>query len=470
MPKIIFIATSLLIFFTFCKKESFFSDSSAKLKFSADTVQFDTVFTTIGSATQNFKVYNPYSKPIKISSIYLAGGIHSFFRININGQSTVKAENVELDAKDSLFIFVEVHVDPNNQNNPMVVMDSVVFSINGNNQSVKLVACGQDVVMIDGNKDSGTISENTVWTQQKPYLVFNSMLVDSNVTLTITSGTKIFFHYGSRMYVKGTVIVNGNLDEPVIFRNDRLEHWYDDVPGQWAGIYFVMGSKDNILNFCEIKNAIIGIQADTFMNANPNLTLSNSKILNMNVAGIYGQGTSIYAWNCVIANCGEYLTALTIGGHYEFYHCTFYNNWLYANRQTPSLLLTNYYQDIHGNYQVRPITNATFGNCIIYGNKENEISFDSVPLPGLMNYKFQNCIVKADETVNTNTSMHWLNIFKNKVPGLKSPSGNDFSLDTLSFAKDKGDFLIGSAFPVDIKLNSRISDGFPDLGAYERIE
>jgi hypothetical protein len=469
LKKILILVSLVFISIIACKKEKFFTDAGAELKFSVDTVKFDTVFTTVGSATQSFKVYNPYNKSIKISSISLAKGNNSFFRLNINGVSARTVTDIEMEANDSIYIFVEVHVDPNNTNNPMIVQDSIVFITNGTPQDIDLVACGQDVNLINGDDASGTISTNTTWNSLKPYLVYNSMLVDSNITLTIASGTKIYFHHGSRMYVKGTLIATSSgPTEPIVFRNDRLEHWYDDVPGQWAGIYFVSGSKDNRLDFCEIKNAIIGIQSDTMANSNYTVEISNSKILNMNAVGIFGQGTNIKAWNCVIANCGQYALALTIGGSYEFYHCTIYNSWPYANRQTPSLILNNYYQDINGNYHVRPLNNATFGNCIIYGSLENEIVFDAFNASSTFNYKFTNSLLKIADTVATSNFAHWENIYKNNLPGIKNPSTGDFSLDTLAYAKDKGDLTIGGNYPSDILQNSRISFGLPDLGAYER--
>ncbi len=470
------IIKKLLIFITLisfaiisCKKEKVFTDSSAKLNFSTDTVQFDTVFTSIGSATLNFKVYNPYKQPIKISSIRLAKGNSSFFRLNINGISTRLLTDVELGAKDSIYIFVEVHIDPLNSNNPLVVQDSIVFETNGNLQDVKLVAFGQDVNLINGK----IIHSDTTWTNTKPFLVYNSMLVDFGVTLNILSGTKIYFHKDSRLYVLGTLIANGNKDEPIIFRNDRLEHWYDDVPGQWAGIYFatskinniVYGSKDNILNYCEIKNAIIGVQADTNMDSTPTVTISNTKILNMNAVGIFGQGTYIQAWNDVIANCGQFALYLTIGGTYQFYHCTIYNTWQYANRQTPSVLLNNYYQDIHGNYQVRALNKATFVNCIIYGNLENEIGFDAYSVTSTFNFKFKNSLLKTSNA--TTDPLHWETVYKNYSPGLKNPNNDDFSLDTLSFCINKGDNSINQP-PYNIDIDGNFRDSQPDLGAYER--
>ncbi len=460
--KLILFTFIICIAITSCKKDKIFTDSSAKLNFSTDTVQFDTVFTTIGSATLNFKVYNPYDQPIKISSIRLAKGNASFFRLNINGISTRLLTNIELDAKDSIYIFVEVHVDPLNSNNPLVVQDSIVFETNGNFQDVKLVAFGQDVNLINGE----IIHNNTTWTNTKPFLVYNSMLVDTLITLNIQSGTKIYFHKDSRLYVKGTIKASGSKEEPIIFRNDRLEHWYDDVPGQWAGIYFISGSKDNVLNYCEIKNAIIGVQADTTMNTNPTVIVSNTKILNMNAVGIFGQGAYIQAWNNVITNCGQFALYLSIGGKYQFYHCTIYNTWQYANRQTPSVLLNNYYQDVNGVYQVRPLNEATFTNCIIYGNLENEVAFDAI-YAGTFNYKFKNTLLKIADTTNTSNNIHWENVYKNHTPGLKNPDNDDFSLDTLAFVKDKG-YFASWPYEKDILEISRYSFGMPDLGAYER--
>lgn len=456
------IIISLIIFS--CKKEDFYTGNDTVLKFSTDTVHFDTVFTTIGSATQYFIVYNPLNKPIKLSSIRLARGNQSFFRININGISTRELKNVEIDAKDSLFIFVEVKIDPNNSNNPVVVQDSIEFHYNGRMQDIDLVAFGQDVHLINAQ----IFNQNTTWIADKPYLIYNSMLVDSNTTLTIEAGAKLYFHHKSRMYIRGTLIANGTQQNPIVFRGDRLESWYDKIPGQWDGIYFVMGSKDNVMNYCEIRNAIIGIQADTLASTlQPTLTISNCKILNMNVAGIFAQGSTIKAWNCIIANCGQFAVALTIGGSYEFYHCTIINNWFYTNRQTPSVLLNNYYQDINGNIQVRPLEKATFANCIIYGNKESEIYIDKFPTSPVFSFEFKNCLIKAGNDLNTSNTSEWINIIKNQNPQLKDPINEKFELQTGSICIDKGDIVVGSQYPLDFNGNSRILDLKPDLGAIE---
>ena len=119
------------------------------MSFSHDTILFDTVFTTIGSTTKQLKVYNRHNRDIEIASVYLAGGDQSNFRLNIDGLSFYHAENILIRESDSIFIFVEVTIDPVAQNNPLVVQDSIVFITNDNVQDIDLVAWGQDVYLIN---------------------------------------------------------------------------------------------------------------------------------------------------------------------------------------------------------------------------------------------------------------------------------------------------------------------------------
>ena len=52
-----------------CYTEQFTTDTTDRLRFSLDTLRFDTVFVTVGSATRSFKVYNDASLPLKIEKI-----------------------------------------------------------------------------------------------------------------------------------------------------------------------------------------------------------------------------------------------------------------------------------------------------------------------------------------------------------------------------------------------------------------
>ncbi|MBK9319794.1 MAG: hypothetical protein IPM91_13960 [Bacteroidetes bacterium] len=132
------------ILFHSCEKDELLTDAGARPNFSTDTIMFDTVFVSIGSVTKNFRVYNPYDKTMKISSIRLAGGAGSLYRMNVNGLPGKSFTDVEIRGGDSIWIFVEVTINPNNQLLPYVVQDSIIFETNGNQQDIDLVAWGQN--------------------------------------------------------------------------------------------------------------------------------------------------------------------------------------------------------------------------------------------------------------------------------------------------------------------------------------
>ncbi len=454
-----------LIYLSACQKDEFDYSPEISLQFSTDSIVFDTIFSGIGSATRMLKIYNPSDKKINISEIRLAEGANSKYRINIDGLASNLASNVAIAAKDSMYLFVEVTINTNQD--MLLEQDSIIFTTNGNQQDIKLLAWGQDVHFIDGE-----IINTTTWTNDKPYLVYNSMLVDTNQILRIDVGTKIYFHRGSRMYVAGTLEISGTKEEPVILQGDRLEYVYNDVPGQWEGIWLMNGSKHNNINYAEIKNAIIGIQVDTLADvAIPTLTISNSKIEHMSYAGIYAQGATIFASNCVIADCAYYTLALTIGGSYEFYHCTFANYWQNTFRNTPSVVLNNYYE-YEGQAIIRDLEKATFGNCIIWGDRNDELYFDKFPGAGTMNYLFNSCFIRISDEIEREPA-NFTGSILNQDPLFANIYNYDYQLDTLSPAINQANIDFINQFPAQLTFDitgfERLTNAKADVGAYERI-
>lgn len=466
---------AIIVSFFSCNDEGYLDSRDAQLTFSTDTVMFDTIFTSIGSTTQHFTVHNPYNENILISRIRLAGGDLSSFRLNINGEVENEIYEVEIPARDSIYIFVEVTIDPTGQNLPMVVQDSIEFTTNANIQDIKLVAYGQDFELIKGQ----TI-ETTTWTSEKPYLVYDYAYVDSSSVLTIEPGTKIFFHKGAGLYVKGRIEANGTFQEQITFLADRLEDTYKNIPDQWNGVILFSGSHNNILNYCTIKNANIGLQVGTIEHAGyASARISNTRIQNMAYAGVFALKSKIYAYNNLVANCGFYAVALLVGGEYEFYHSTIANYWgNYSSkaRSTPALTISNVliYEDSKGNSvtYTGDLTKATFGNSIIYGNNLNEIDLVNKEEKEF-NYLFENCIIQVPDTFKTSNKDHYKNVWKGLEydPLFVDPYVDyDFALDTLSPAKDIGKLETGIQFPLDILNKDRNADAAPDLGAFERIE
>jgi len=474
----IFLLIGVIITVNSCRKDKIITDSSARIEFSTTSILYDTVFTTVGSVTKTFIVYNRNSQPIKISSIRLAKGTSSNFRINVDGTKGVSFSDVEIAGKDSMFVFSEVTVDPNNQNSPLIIRDSVVFETNGNIQDVDLEAWGQNayfhtpnVFPADGFSGYSVIACNAVWTNDKPHVIYGYALVAPGCTLTIQQGARIYMHPNAVLYVDSaaTLKITGSISQRVIFQGDRLESQYAEAAGQWGFIHLSPMSKDNEIKWAVIKNGLIGIIADTVNTwANPTLKISNTIIKNMSVAALYGRGTFMKGWNCVFANCGQYVAALTIGGKYNFYHCTFANYWNSTTRQFPVLLLNNYYKDVNENIIPRNLDSAFFYNCIVYGDLSSgdEIKLDS-DNGASFKYKFHNCLLKT--TFNTSTS-EYENVVVNKEPYFHDVGNNDYRIKNplaLPAVIDKGDFVIGILYPEDLSMKLRTVNGNPDIGAYE---
>lgn len=472
---LLFIALSvLLILVSACRKEDKINTSeNVSLAFSADTIIFDTVFSTIGSITKNIRIYNPSSERISISSIKLANGVDSRYAINIDGQSGTQFTNVEIAGNDSIYLFARVTIDPNDATLPFIVTDSIVFETNGNIQDVDLVAWGQNARFILWDTDRPNLPKykivagtgvDTTWTNDLPIVVYGYAVVDSTGSLTIEAGTKVHFHQGSGLWIYkgGSLKVLGTMEEPVYFQSDRLDGFYQYLPGQWDRIWINEGAVDNVINYAVIRNGFIGLQVETLQEYMGNqLNLSNTIIENMSGAGILSRFYVIAAQNCVITNCGQYALALTLGGAYDFRHTTIGNYWRYGIRTTPAVYLNNYYVDA-GFQSVTFPMNVNFANSILYGNQREEVVIDTEN-EAEVQITFDHCLMKTEIDIANNGM--FFNSLRNEDPLFANQSENILQLDSLSPARNIGSIETALTAPTDIRGVSRTES--PDLGAYE---
>jgi hypothetical protein len=475
---------ALIILFS-CSKPDEEMMSNANLNFSSDTITFDTIFSSIGSITKTLTIYNNNNFDI-ISDINLNGASAANFRMNIDGISGNNQNNIFIGKNDSIFIFIEVSINPSLNSLPYILSDSLIFTTGQNQQVIKLIAWGQDAYfhtantfgeIINGSDTNKIyyhqINSNQTWLNDKPHVVYGYVIIEPNAELNINEGTNIYFHKNSGIIVGnpfsdqygGTLKVNGTLNNEVTFQGDRLDSWYQNVPGQWDRIRFIPGSYNNEINYAIIKNGTTGIHADTVSNSNPTVTIKNTIITNMSSIGILGQGARLDVSNSVISQCGQYTVACYIGGDYTFNHCTFANYWNYSFRNTPSILLNNYYYDNNENIQIRNLNNAYFGNCIIYGSLSTEISFDNNE-NGQFNFTFDHSLLKIDPNMNT-LSNNYINIIKNSDPLFTDYLNNDFSLKENSPAINSGNFQISQNNNLLFDLNEVNRNAPPELGAYE---
>ena len=464
------------IFVIFSCEDDFKADASGKvLVFSKDTLTFDTVFTTIGSATSKILVYNKRSSSLTINNIRLAGGSGSAFRINVDGRisSTNAFENIVIRGKDSLYIFVEVSINPNDLNTPVLVQDSIVFSVSNQKQRVLLEAFGQDMELL---RDVRFTSDTTL-SPDKPYLIYGNLVVDSAKTLHLPAGSTFYFHHNANLLVYGNLRATGTYDQPVVMRGDRLDKIqfstpipYKYVSGQWGGVYLLSKTGNHLLSHVHMSSGYVGLY---FYNEDrsykPSLEINNSRIHNFLLYNVVAVNGDLLVTNSEISNSGSYTVYLN-GGKHAFYHCTITNYFNFSPAQpisrdsNPAVLL----MDLN-----KPLPMETiFKNCIISGSAGNEFTLASKyqqQYRGDIQHSYIRKPKASDLSIFTDIRWSEQNdtLFKNTRFDYEKNLYFDFTPDSVSPARGLANPVVAAQFPLDLSGKSRLEDGEPDAGACE---
>ncbi|SEC85841.1 hypothetical protein SAMN04489761_3790 [Tenacibaculum sp. MAR_2009_124] len=478
-----------------CRKDFETIPNFGSLEFSKDTIFLDTIFSNIGSSTYNLKIYNRSNNAITIPSIKLENGTTSSYRLNVDGIPGKEFEQIDILARDSIFIFVETTVDFSSITDPLYT-DKILFDNGNNQQSVDLVTLVQDANFIFPNRTGLEIETLTIngeetniqgryltdeelnFSADKPYVIYGYAAVPSGKTLTIEKGTNIHFHNNSGLIVdnNATLTANGTLEQKITFQGDRLEHQFDRVPGQWGTIWIRNGSINNIFSNVVIKNAVVGTLVEGLSDT-PSITLLNTEIYDCAAYGLFARNTNIIGNNLVIGSAGQSSLACTHGGKYNFNHATFANYWNNSLRQLPSVIINNHYTFKNNSNEevtdVKDLIEANFSNTIIEGNNNIELIFDKIGTT-IFNYNLNHCLIQFNdlnnvysnvEELNLSDTSHYQNNIINGLPDFENPFENMFSILFNSDAIGSGNF---TPLTEDIEGNSRTTS--IDIGAFQFIE
>ena len=420
----ILFALAALLLQTSCKKERFLN-SGGQLSYSTDTLSFDTVFTTQGSFTNSFKIYNPQSQRVKISSIRLANGSNSYFSLNVDGIKGDNITDIEIAPNDSVFVFATVNIDPTDENMPFVVEDKVIATMNGTNYELPLLAYGQNAYYI---VDS-FLQTQTLLTD-KPYVIINSAAVDTAQTLTIPAGCRLYMHANSRLYVFGTLKINGTKTDSVIFQGDRLDRGYfgdEGYPGEWGGIYFAGISHDNVLDYAVLRNCGnstgVGLPAALYVVHDEvsaaDVFLKHVTVENSIGYGLLCFGAIVRAENCLFHTTGAQALAIFEGGKYDFLNCNFinYGTNKVSHTENPTVAILNYLKISETQYNVGPLVQTSFVNCIIWGSLNNELIIDKLD-DAPYELTLEHCLIKK-------------NTAEDPIPGYVTQVNNKINEDPL---------------------------------------
>lgn len=450
-----------------CINDEISTSSSDILTFSRDTVDFDTVFTDLGTPTARLIVFNRAKKGVNISSIRLRDP-DSRFSFNVDGMSGHEFSDVEIRAKDSIYIFIECKVPPTETAEPFLVEDELLFVTNGVTQGVRLEAYGQNVTRLRGER----IMTDTRLTAERPYIIFDSLSVERGATLTVDPGARLLFHDGARLSVRGVLDAVGEAGRMIEMRGDRLDNvlpgvGYDIMAGQWDGVRIEASSFGNRMEYVDMRSTKIGLVVDSCGDlSRSKLLLRNSWLHNSQGNVLSSVHANVDAYGCCFSEAADAVVSLT-GGKHNFIQCTIANNYLFSAIRGALLTLRHTgaekeeEKDNSGN---NPFMSASFDNCIIYGLAADISPLDLKGADVFLRYVMLRSEGKDDD--------NFINCFWDEDPMFMTVRADyyfNYRLQQDSPALGVGNpAYVNQLTLYDMDGNDRLADGPPALGAYAK--
>ncbi|WP_027002003.1 choice-of-anchor Q domain-containing protein [Hugenholtzia roseola] len=462
--------SSLCLFFVLfsnCQPqdEILLEGEAVTLRFSADTLTFDTLFTTLGSTTRRLAIYNPENKAVRIKKISLNQDAAERFELIINGRESNQISDIVVRGKDSILIFAKVTLNPQDQDLPFLVEAKLEIATELNTQFVPITAWGQQANFL---KDSVLACQNGLirWNSFRPYVLLGDVLVPEGCTLEIEPNTKIYAFNGKGLLVAGSLQTFGSAENPIIFTSLRQDGSFQNAAGQWLGLIFGDKSSGNHLRYTQIRNAIYGIRfATPDADENIDLKIENALVENMAEIGIYCLSSDVQIQNTVVNNCLNRTLSLSAGGNYKLYHNTFANYSFTFFRDAPSIEFSNFIEFVDSDNNLQRLVEnfkVDLKNNIFWGNLPEEFIFYTQPNADFL-IQSQNNLFKTKENTTFENTENFNNLF-NQDPKFINPAAQDFALDSLSPALNK-------ALPLDFIFTDFLGKprpSNPDIGALER--
>lgn len=458
--------------------DSWTTDASARLTFGRDSVNFDTLVSTVASSTQRLIVYNTNKRGLRIGEVRLKHGNGSCFRVNVDGQflQNGQGSDFEVRAKDSIWVLVEATLPEANADAVTSYTDSLCFRLeSGVVQYIPIVAGGQDAFHWHGVR---VIDSDLALQSRRPVIVYDSLYVAPGVTMTVAAGTRMYFHQKASMRVDGTLLVNGTLEEPVVFRGDRTGNLfdylpYDNTPQQWGGLYLY--GHGHRLNYLDLHSSTFGIVAE-----DTDVEFANCVVHNTGGNALTIRNSRMKAYNTQISNAYGNLCDI-LGGDTEMVFCTLAQFYNYDADRGWALSLSDYIVE-YGDTLYYDITKADFANCVITGYGKDVISskfIKETKYQDSVRYHFQRCFLNTAYS-DGDSARFVRNIYENPKDTISYGRQfltfdtyariYDFTPDTLAHFCDSADVRWVEAYPLDRYGRSRNDSRGADIGAYENTQ
>lgn len=465
---------AFVILMTACTDDERFSTSPVSLlSFSVDTLAFDTAFNNTTTSTQSLWVYNHTGDNLRLSSVRLAGGTSTGFRVNVDGESlgagsVPEINDLELRRKDSLRVYVDLKTPVDQSADFQPITDDLVFTLeSGVEQSIHIDAASWKAVRLQNVHIS---RDTTISSPSVPVVVYDNLTVDSAATLTVGAGTTLYFHENAGLQVYGTVRTQGTADQPVTLRGDRLDHMfdylpYDRTPGQWQGVHLHASSYGNDWQYTDLHSAYNGIVADS-------AALSDSKLILNSCTVHNNQGYGVWARNCRMTMLNTQITnalhdcLYVDGGDVTVNNCTIGQFYPFDGGRGAAFTFTNN----------SPLQRLTVENSLITGYADDVVMGMQSDTAKAFHYAFNYCVLRTPR-VTTADSVYFSHVIYENLKDTVGTSDRHFrkmDIDNFiyDFSLDSTSVAIGAADPTTVLPTDRLArprDEEPDAGAYEYV-
>lgn len=461
-----------------CQDDDSFSTSSAnRLTFSVDTVMLDTVFSRIPSHTRTFWVFNHSGDGIRCASVSLLKGNQTGFRVNVDGIYLGAVEgyhtnDVEVRKKDSLRVFVELTAPMNNQSEPQLLEDFLVFRLeSGVEQRVCLQAQTWDALLVNNLE----VSRDTTINTTRPVVISGGIKVDSTATLNLR-GTTLYFGSDAGIDVYGRLTCDSHDGRETVLRGSRLDHMFDYLPydrvsGQWKGIRIHDSSFGNEIRHTDIHSGTDAIVCDSSDASRSKLVLEYSTIHNMQGYGLMAKNCSISVNTCQISNTLNDCVAI-YGGNVSISNSTLAQFYPFDSNRGAALRLANIFDA-----KPYPLQQFVGVNNLITGYADDVLMGEQGDIAVAFSYQFDYCILRTPKVETADsvrfTNIIWENPEDTIVTGKKNFAKIDEDNLIYDFRLSEVSKAIGAANKTVALPTDRfglLRDEEPDIGCYERMK
>jgi len=172
----------------------------------------------------------------------------------------------------------------------------------------------------------GHIASDSVWNLAgSPYIVTDTVVVDSGVTLTVEPGVSVKFNAGFSLEVYGTLVARGTQADSITFSANTLY----PTPGYWGSIHFFSSAQDvaldgsgNYVSGCALEYCSVVYGGDipgTYDDGAIRIEYATILIRNCLVSqnlGSYAAGVyCLYSYSILDSNSITHNSATAGGGH-----------------------------------------------------------------------------------------------------------------------------------------------------------